>query len=219
MANLGKNEADSIPPVIREEMDAVEREIAERRARRERLGFTVLYSGSPIYPWQGLNYLVPVVERAADRSLDMTFVMAVNQRTPNLPTTATVVILEGLDENGVRDAICASDVCLALHPEYHWSEWGFHNSPMKLYEYMACEATSLAANIGQMKRLFEDQTEVVLCENDPERILEKLQYLKANPGERRAIAARGWKRVQSELNWERNVDRTLAIFERALAER
>ena len=166
-----------------------------------------------IYPWQGIRHLAEVIALAQQRAADMRFVLAVNKKTPNLPTSSNVNILENLNQDEVLDAICAADVCVALPPEWPWAKYGFHLSPIKLFEYMACMTAVVTSNIGQMKDILNHKADSVLCETDPENILEHLLYLRDNPEKREAIAREGWLRVQTELNWGRNVTDTLRIFE------
>ena len=189
-----------------------EEEITRRRKRRQQKEFTVFYSGSSSYPWQGIHCLTEVIALAEQRAPDMTFVLAVNQRTPNLPTSGNVIILERLDQDEVRDAICAADVCVALPPEWTWTKYGFHGSPTKLFEYMACMTAVVTSNIGQMKDILNHKIDSMLSETDPEDVLEHLLYLRDNPEARTAIAREGWLRVQTELNWGRIVVDTLQIF-------
>jgi len=189
-----------------------EKEITDRRERRKHGGFTVFYSGSAIYPWQGIHYLAEVIALAEQRAPGMTFVLAVNQKAANLPTSDNVIILESLNQDEVRDAICAADVCVSLPPDWTWTKYGFHGSPTKLFEYMACMTAVVTSNIGQMKDILNHKADSVLCETDPENILEHLLYLRDNPEKREAIAREGWLRVQTELNWDRNVKETLRIL-------
>jgi len=190
-----------------------EAEINERRARRKLKNFTVFYSGSAIYPWQGLNFLSGVIGIAEKEAPDIVFILAVNQRTPDLPISDNVIILEGLNREEILDAICAADVCVALHPEYFWSKYKFHGSPMKLFEYMACMAPSLTSNLGQMSEIIQDGEDGVLCENDPQDIFNKLVYLKENQELAESIGRTGWERIQSDFNWKCNAQKTLHIFE------
>ena len=193
-----------------------EEEIIKRRARRTHQELTVFYSGSAIYPWQGLNYIFQAAAQAEEVAPDIRFILAVNQRTSNIPSTCNVIILEHLDREQILDAICASDVCVSLHPKYPWSKYGFHNSPMKLFEYMACMAPSLSSNHGQMKDIITNGVDGLLCENTPEDILKKILFIKNNPEQANSIGRNGWERVQSEFNWQHNVDETLKCFEKSL---
>ncbi len=199
---LGVNDVLVLPnggPVISEQ------EISERRSRRQRKSFTVLYSGSAMYPWQGLDFLSGAIAIAAKEAPDMTFVLAVNQRSSSLPVSDNVIVREGLNREKILDAICAADACVAFHPEYFWSRYKFHGSPMKLFEYMACMAPSVTSNLGQMREIIRDGEDGTLCENDPRGIFRKLVFLKDNPDKAKSIGRKGWERIQSDFNWKNNV--------------
>ena len=190
-----------------------EAEVARRSKRRQWPSFAVLYSGSAMYPWQGLNYLEEVIALAQTEAPDITFVLAVNQRPQSLPTSDNVVVLERLNREEILDAICSVDACVSLHPEYPWSEYNFHNSPMKLFEYMACMRPIVASNHGQMKDIIHDGKDGLLCRNDPRDILDKLIYLKENTTAAATIGRKGWDRIQSEFSWENNIQTTLKLFQ------
>lgn len=194
-------------------------EILERQARRNHDQFTVFYSGSAIYPWQGLDLLQRVMILAEKEAPDMLFVLAVNKRTSGLPTTGNVRVLEALDRDQILDAICAADVCVALHPHYDWSPYGFHNSPMKIFEYMACQRPVVTSNHGQMREIFRDGEDALLCEYGARAVLAKLVYLKENRQEARRLGCNGWRLIQTRYNWPATVTRTTALFESLLHSR
>ena len=139
--------------------------------------------------------------------------MAVNQRTPDLPIADNVIVLEHLNREQLLDEICAADACVSLHPEYPWSKYNFHNSPMKLFEYMACMTPSLASNHGQMREIINDGIDGILCENNADAILQKILFLKNNPDKAKEIGLNSWLRIQNDLNWENNVIKTINCFE------
>ncbi len=196
-----------------------EAEIMQRRERRQHNRFTVLYSGSAIYPWQGLNFLIQVIELAAVKAPDITFVLAVNQNIAGLQQADNVVILEGLNQEEVRNAICAADVCVALVPEWPWAKYGFHLSPIKLFEYMAFMVPVLTSNHSQMRDVIKDGEDGYLTENDPVSILDKIISIRNNPAEAEKVARQAWMKIQTEYNWPHNVSETLGVFERACSAR
>lgn len=193
-----------------------ETEIKQRRERRQDKTFTVLYGGSAIYPWQGLNYLANVIELAKKEAPEIHFVLAVNQLIPSLPSSKNVTILEKLNQEQMRDAICASDVCIALIPEWPWAKYKFHGSPTKLFEYMAFMVPVLTSNHGQMRDIIQNRSNGLLCNNTPHDILDKLIYLKDNPQKAQQIGENGWKNIQSDFNWEQNTIKTLNCFQEIL---
>ncbi len=189
-----------------------EEEINHHRRNSIENKFQVLYIGSAIYPWQGLNYLSRTIELADKQNQNIQFVLAVNQITKNLPSSKNVEIIQGLNREEITKQICVSDICVALHPEYFWSKWKFHGSPMKLFEYMSCMRPVITSNLGQMQEIINDHVDGVLCENTPQDILKKILYLKEHNQEAGEIARKGWERTKSEFNWESNTQKTLDFF-------
>jgi len=53
-------------------------EIIERESRRSDNNFTIVYTGSAIYPWQGLKILIEAINTSASQSLGLKFIIAVN---------------------------------------------------------------------------------------------------------------------------------------------
>lgn len=190
-----------------------EEEIARRRTERNDSAFTVFYSGSAIYPWQGLDFISSVITRARTRAPDIRFVLAVNQRTEFLPRGDNVDIREGLNRDGILSAICCSDACVALHPDYPWSDYGFHNSPMKLFEYMACMAPVVTSNRAQMAELIVHGENGLLCDDTPDGILDQLIALRDNPQKAAKVGRRGWDLIQQGMNWKQNARTTLELFQ------
>jgi glycosyltransferase involved in cell wall biosynthesis len=191
-------------------------EIMLRRGSRQDDRFMVLYTGSAIYPWQGLDYLSQVIALAREDAPDLIFVLAVNKLTPDLPKSGNVLVLDHLDRDQILDAVCRADACVSLHPVYPWSRYSFHNSPLKMFEYMACKRPVVASNQGQMREIIHDGVDGLLCENNAKEILGKLLFLRDHPERAASIGEHGWNRIQSEFNWPRNVAMTLEVFERVL---
>jgi glycosyltransferase involved in cell wall biosynthesis len=191
-------------------------EIELRRKSSIKNEFTVFYSGSAIYPWQGLDLLVSVAQLAQAENLPIRFVLAVNQAADlNYPSNLT--ILEGLGRDQILNEICTSDLCVSIHPEYPWSKWGFHNSPMKLFEYMGCATASLVSDHGQMNDLIDDGKNGYLTSNEPSAILKKIIEIKNNGDERARVGDAGYELIQSKMNWLSVVDQTLSILNKVIA--
>jgi hypothetical protein len=103
--HLGIEHAVVVPnggPLIPEE------EIHSRRQKRDNKTFTVFYSGSAIYPWQGLDMLSGVIELAKTEAPDIRFLLAVNQRSDYLPEGDNVEIKERVPRDEVLDIIAAT---------------------------------------------------------------------------------------------------------------
>lgn len=192
-----------------------EEDIRERQSARGDTAFTVFYSGSAIYPWQGMDLMSGAINLARETAPEIRFVLAVNQRTDSLPAGSNVEIREHLDRQGIIEAVCTSDACVALHPDYPWSPYGFHNSPMKLFEYMACMVPVVTSNRAQMAELIAHGQNGLLSSDAPEDILTQLLWLRDNPVEAAGIGRKGWKDIQTRFSWPHNVDQTLRVFKMA----
>ncbi|GGC72834.1 glycosyltransferase family 4 protein [Marinobacter halophilus] len=210
---LGIANATVLPnggPLISEE------EINLRRQKRTNDRFTVFYSGSAIYPWQGLDYLSAAIRLAEDQAPDIRFLLAVNQHSDSVPTGRNVKVVQGLNREQILDAICSADACVALHPEYFWSPYRFHGSPMKLFEYTACGTAIVTSDRGQMAELIEHGTNGLLCTDAPENILAQLMTLRDDPELARRLGFAGWQMIQNGRSWADNVSTTLDTFTRLL---
>jgi len=194
-------------------------EINARSCKKVSEKFTVLYSGSAMYPWQGLNLFAEAIKQAEKKYPEIRFVMAVNQRSDYIPNTTNLEVKEGLGRDQLFDEICQADLCVAIHPEYFWSKWGFHGSPMKMFEYMACDSAVLASNIGQMKDILHDEVTGFLCENTPESILDKIIFARDNPILVKKVGTAGKNLVDEEYSWKNNVARTIEVFENVIEDR
>lgn len=191
-----------------------EEEITRRESQRVDNAFTVFYSGSAIYPWQGLDFIAKVVVRAQSRAPDIRFVLAVNQRTEYLPAGPNVEIREGLNREGILDSICCADACVALHPDYPWSPYGFHNSPMKLFEYMACMTPVVTSNRAQMAEIIRHGENGLLCDDTADNILDQLIRLRDDPDLAARLGRAGWDLIQQDMSWKHNANKTLELFQR-----
>jgi glycosyltransferase involved in cell wall biosynthesis len=80
---------------------------------------------------------------------------------------------------------------------------GFHYSPQKLREYLACGCATVAPNIGEVPAAVIDGTHAVLYEpGDVEHLTTKLRELLASPDERARLGARGREHVVATATWD-----------------
>lgn len=192
---------------------------AQTRETNDDNRFTVLYSGSAMYPWQGLHYLNEVTARALEQDPEIEFVFCVSSHTEAIIQRANTTIHVGLTHDQILQKIGEADVCVALYPDYPWSPWGLHNSPMKLYEYFGCGAATVTSNLGQMKDLFTGRNVTLLTENTPEAIFANIQEIKRNPSLKKQLQENAYRLITEEMGWDRVIEKTLKVFEEALNER
>jgi glycosyltransferase involved in cell wall biosynthesis len=196
-----------------------EEDISVRSKKRKHQAFTVFYSGSAIYPWQGLDFLSATIELAKTEAPDIHFVIAVNQAADNLPHGTNVEIKERLPRDEVLDEICMADACIALHPDWFWTRHGVHGSPTKLWEYMACMTPVVTSDRGQMAELIRHEKSGLLTSDNPSEILAQLVRLRDDKDLADSVGRAGWELVQEKLNWPHVARQTLRLLEEATTDR
>jgi glycosyltransferase involved in cell wall biosynthesis len=175
--------------------------------------FKVLFAGSPMYPWQGLD----LVMEAAANSDSMLYLLLLNQR---LRGTApdNVRVLEKVRYEDVGRYICTADACLALQPDFTWSPWGFHGSPMKLFDYMACGRPIVTTGVGQLGEIIRRHDNGLICSPDGPDIVDKLSYLREHPREAARMGENSRQAVLQHYNWEHITELTLEVLQSAVKE-
>lgn len=176
----------------------------------------VLYAGSPMYPWQGLDVMQEAAALCAAANDPIQFLLLMNQ-APKRPMAGHNVISRiGVPHGEVDNYLRAADVGLAIYPEYFWSPWGFHNSPMKMFEYMACGLPVVASDLGQMREVIEPGRNGLLFDNTPAGLRTALLGLVGKTAQLRAMGVQARADVERTYNWPANARRTLAVLERAM---
>ncbi len=174
--------------------------------------FKVVYAGSPLYPWQGLDILQRVVDKAEQSSKKILFILIVNQITPDIPRNENVLVFEKINYFDVGKYILLADVCLCLYPNFSWSKWGLHYSPTKLFDYMACGKPVIASRDGQIQNVIDDNKDGLLTNNDPDDVLQKILFLFEHREKIEEMGKLACGKVINYYNWQRVADATLEIF-------
>lgn len=175
--------------------------------------FTVLYSGSSLYPWQGISFLNEVTRLAEEERSDIAFQFFVPSHPESIVRRSNVSVQVAMPYKELLGHIRQADLCVALYPDFFWSPWGLHNSPMKLYEYFSLGKATLTSNLGQMKELFTGKDVTMLSSNNPHDILKNIQRLKDSPALRHQFEDNAYRIVQDDMNWPNVVKKTLRIFD------
>jgi glycosyltransferase involved in cell wall biosynthesis len=180
--------------------------------------FKVLYAGSPIYPWQGLDLLQEAIALSHQRGEGIHFLLLLNQEGKAPPELPNTHYLERVPYEQIAGYIRAADVCVTLQPDFDWSPWGFHGSPMKIFDYMACARPVVTSAVGQMMELVEKHRIGVTCAQDPGDLLEKLIFLRDRPEVREAMGRNARQAVEEHYNWTTIARRTMGVLERAASD-
>lgn len=173
----------------------------------------VLYAGSPIYPWQGLDIVLDAARRCAEAGDKVAFIFLMNNVTSiNFPD-ANSVVFTGIAFEDVPAYIRSADLGLAIHPDYPWSPWGFHNSPMKMFDYMACGRPVIGSDVGQLAQVIRPWWNGFVCANHGAALQQVLREIAPRREELKAMGTNARREVEDTYNWGRVARDTVKIFE------
>jgi glycosyltransferase involved in cell wall biosynthesis len=118
----------------------------------------------------------------------------------------TVRILPPVPHGDVPMWLRSFDACLLLGE----SE-GFHYSPMKLYEYLACAKPVIAARVGQVEEVFPNGSDELLVRpGDLAGIVDRVLRLSSSPALCAQLGAEGRKLVSENASWDARVGTLLS---------
>lgn len=180
--------------------------------------FKVLYAGSPMYPWQGLDIIADAIARHRARGSRVVYMLLVNQETDAVPRGDNVLLFTRVPYEEVASHVVAADACVAIHKEFHWSRWGSHGSPMKLSDYMACGRPILASNVGQLREIVGGGHAGLLFDNTAEQLCQRIDELAADPEACRRMGRNARTIVEDRLNWSLIAEQTLELLEQVTAD-
>ena len=135
-----------------------------------------------------------------------------NKVTPQLPRGENVIIFEKIPYFDSARYMLAGDVCLCLCRDFTWSKWGFHGSPTKLFDYMACGKPVIASRVGQIQNVIDDGRDGLLTDNHPDDVVRNILFLFEHKEKIREMGNIAREKVIRYYNWERVADSTLEIF-------
>ena len=97
------------------------------------------------------------------------------------------------------------------------AETGFYMSPLKLFEWMAAGRAIGAPNYAPSAEIIENETHGLLfAQGDQNDLVAAVLRLVDEPEFRRSLGSAAADRVRSNLTWNDNARRVLAVCERAL---
>ncbi|MEM0488465.1 MAG: glycosyltransferase family 4 protein [Candidatus Bathyarchaeia archaeon] len=131
-----------------------------------------------------------------------------------LPGYRRVRFIGWLQPLEVYEYLKGADIGLVcLHPEPRFVvAW-----PVKLFEYMAAGLPVVASNFPLWREIVEgNQCGLCVDPLDPKAIAQAIEYLITHPEEARKMGERGRRAVEERYNWEREVQKLLALYRRVL---
>ena len=176
--------------------------------------FKILWAGSPQYPWQGLDIIQKLSRKLLDSKI--IFIIISNRNELKYKFSDNTVIIDEVPYLEIPKYFASVDAALCLYHDFKWSKWGFHFSPLKLFDYMSSGIPVIASSLGQIKEVIKPYHNGLLTNNDVSDITKKILYLKDNPKEAKKIGDNARQTIINFYNWERAADDILRIMERTV---
>ena len=209
---LGIRSVTVLPNGADHEVESVDGPVASLpQELQERL--VVIYTGSPMYPWQGLDVLEQTIKLCEEADDPISFLLLLNQESPRPLESRNVLTKLRVPHSQVSDYVRAADVGVAIHPEYFWSPWRFHGSPMKMFDYMACGTPVVASSLGQMREIVQHGRNGFLFDNTPVALRDLLLEIGSDRYDLAGIARAARLDVERTYNWQYIAKRTIEVLE------
>lgn len=189
---------------------------SDRAALRRKLGladrFVVGWSGS-FRRFHGLDLALRAMSELQRTDPDIVLLlMGDGQQRADLERRGAesgltnVTFTGSIPHDRMPSYLAACDVGLVLSPE----SGGFHYSPVKLREYMACGLPVVAPAVGEMRETLDHQTDAVLvAPREPAALADALRLLRRDTQLRRKLGSRGIALARERWTWSRQVERVL----------
>jgi len=172
--------------------------------------FKVIWSGSPTYPWQGLQ----VVERVAKRlkEIDKDILMIV---TANGESSENMLYIGQIPYHTMPVYMASADVglCIYEHIDFYHT---FFFSPLKLYDYMASGLPVIGSDVGQIKAVVKDHHNGLLTDTSVDSIIKSILHLKRDRALAQEMGFRGREAVIAKYNWNSVVQKYESILLKTL---
>ena len=197
---------------------SVNSEEAKRRLGLEKDKHYVGFVGN-FAPWQGIEYLIKAVPLVVRK----------------YPATQFVIIGTGILENNLKDLagnlkindnitfinpnldeeiplfMNAFDVCVA--PFISTKKRKNPGSPLKLYEYLACEKPVVVSDVGNIGKLVkENNCGLAIEPENPDALAKGIIRLIKNKDLREKMGRNGRQIVEREYNWQNAARKTIKVF-------
>lgn len=174
--------------------------------------YTILWSGSPKYGWQGLRTVQAFAGRLKERGVDDIMLMV----TADGASADNLHYLGHVPYSDMPRYMASADAGLCIYEPIGFYRQ-FYFSPLKLYDYMASGIPVIGTNEGQIRLVIREHRNGFLTDNTLDDLVEKSLCLKNSPDTVRAMGFRGREAVLQKYNWDHIVSATEEVFAELLA--
>jgi len=187
----------------------------------------ILYTGS-FAPWHGVEDIIKAAKIVTATVKNVIFFMV--GTGPEMPRYQEMVFQLNLDDffiftgpkeyEKIPQFICASDITLApFNPERNelMREHGFYFTPLKIFEYMACEKPLISTSVGNVKDIIEDGVSgILVLPDDSDALAKNILRLLSDENLRKKLGSNARKAVETKYSWKTHVEQLQYIFEGVL---
>jgi glycosyltransferase involved in cell wall biosynthesis len=157
--------------------------------------------------WHGVDNLINIIKNVLSKNKDVVFLL-VGQGGPMKSSLEDFIKTEKLFKNvymtgyippsEIPNYLSAMNIVVAPYPKLKF----FYYSPVKIFEYMACQKPVLTTNIGQISEIITDGENGVLCKpDDSDELLNKLLQLIEDREKRKKIGLNARKTIVESHTW------------------
>lgn len=166
--------------------------------------FLVGYTGT-LRAWQGLEYLLAAVPLVLEKEPAQFLIVGDGElkqwllsKIEEMGLQDHISVHDAVDHPDVPTYISACDVCMLLKKPL---SSGY--SPLKLYEYMACERPVVASRLHGFECLETEKAGILVNPEDPQEIAQAIIMLLRDPHLRKKMGKHGRSFVVSHHSWEK----------------
>ena len=166
--------------------------------------FKVVWAGNPAMPWQAMDLMVDVCKKIERKRDDILFVFICSERKKfSFPPLKNIRVIYDVNYIDMPKYLVAADVCMCLYKDYAWSKYGFYQSSLKLFDYMAAGKTVIASDMGQLSEVIKNGLNGFILPNSVDLIAEKIIHLAGQKELLSRIGRNARKDITSFYNWQR----------------
>ncbi len=179
----------------------------------------VLYLGT-MGPQEGVDLFLEAAASVAQARSDTAFVII--GEGSEVPRLKSMTVALGLDsivrftgrisDSNLSDYLCTADVCVAPDPKNPMNDKSTMN---KVLQYMAYARPVVLFDLTEGRRAAADAA-LYARPNDPADFAAKILQLLESPSLREELGRRGRRRIEEELNWDKEKIALLEAYRTAL---
>jgi len=170
----------------------------------------VVWAGSGGYIWQDVGFIERTAKRLLQEKCPIHFFVIGNISKDESLTNVTYI--DSLPYFEIPELLGSADVGLCLYRIMKYEPYGFHLSPLKLFDYLASELVVIGSKMGQIAEVIDEGKNGYLVDDNVETMVSLLISINGNPARAKVMALEGRKLVTGFYHWDRVAEDTLELI-------